>query len=161
MSVIHQWAVRWSVPMAAIQDLQQRLGLLEIPMPDTGTSHPQSEAWVQSAVRLEATQKGMRLFRNNNGALKDAGGRLVRYGLANDSSAVNKVIKSGDLIGLRPILIGPHHVGYTIGQFVSREVKAADWHYTGTERELAQTNWMNLINSLGGDAAFANRVGTL
>jgi hypothetical protein len=81
--------------------------------------------------------------------------------LANDSEKLNKVIKSGDLIGIRPIKITQNLVGYTIGQFVSREVKAANWRYSGDQRESAQLKWAELVIGLGGDAAFCNKVGTL
>lgn len=160
-STLHTWAQQWGVPIGALNDLQLRLGLLTPPMPDAHPAHGKSEAYVQSAVRLEASQKGLRLFRNNVGALKDAAGRVVRYGLANESSAVNSVIKSGDLIGLRTICITQQHVGHNIAQFVSREIKAPGWQYTGSDREPAQAAWIALVNSMGGDAAFASDVGTL
>lgn len=120
-----------------------------------------SEAAVQVAVRLEAARKGVALWRNNVGVLLDRRGVPVRYGLANDSSAVNANFKSADLIGIRPVLITPAHLGLTIGQFVSREVKAEGWRYTGDEREVAQLRWAELVLSLGGDAAFCTGEGTL
>jgi hypothetical protein len=120
-----------------------------------------SEAGVQSRVRLEAAHKGCYLWRNNVGVLPDRYGRPIRYGLANDSKAVNKEVKSGDLIGVRPVLITQVHVGHTIGQFLSREVKPGAWRYSGTDREQAQLAWVELITSLGGDACFANNEGTI
>jgi hypothetical protein len=45
-------------------------------------------------------------------------------------------------------------VGRVIGQFICREVKKTGWTYKATDREKAQQNWINLINKLGGDAAF-------
>jgi len=113
-----------------------------------------SEADAQARVRLLASQAGCRLWRNNVGAgyLKD--GTFARWGLANESTAMNRAMKSADLIGVRPILITLDHVGMTIGQFVSREVKASGWRYRGNEHERAQQNWATLINSLGGDARF-------
>lgn len=162
MNVLHTWAQAWGVPAAALYDLQTRLGLLTPAMnEEAGPSTGKSEAWAQSAVRLEASQKGARLFRNNVGALKDQKGRLVRYGLANDSAQMNAAIKSGDLVGIRPVLIGPHHIGQKVGVFVSREIKEPGWQYSGTEREVAQLAWVNLITSMGGDAAFATGPGTL
>lgn len=162
MSLLHQWALDWGVHAAALQDLQRRMGLLTPSGPDeVGPSLGKSEAWAQSAIRLEASQKGFTMFRNNNGALKNPAGRLVRFGLGNDSEALNNVLKSADLIGPRPMLIQPHHVGHIIGQFVSREVKEPGWQYTGDGREVAQLNWANFVNSMGGDAAFATGPGTL
>lgn len=103
----------------------------------------------------------MRLWRNNVGGTYTEEGSFLRYGLANDSKQMNDAIKSHDLIGIRPVLIEQHHVGKIIGQFVSREVKAAGWKYRGTKREEAQLRWAELIASLGGDACFANGEGTL
>jgi len=37
----------------------------------------------------------------------------------------------------------------------------AGWHFLGTKREEAQLRWAELIASMGGDACFANREGTL
>ena len=157
---VYQWAARHGVSLQAVQELQAIFGMHgghDLPSEVKGTS----EAAVQSAVRLEAARKGVRLWRNNVGALVDSRGVPVRYGLANDSKQVNEVCKSGDLIGLRPVLIGPQHVGQVIGQFVSREVKAVGWHYTGADREPAQLAWAQLVTSGGGDAAFCTGVGTL
>lgn len=126
---------------------------------------PTSEAYVQSLVRLEAPAKGVRLWRNNVGVLLDATGRPVRYGLANDSATLNRELKSGDLIGWRPVLITPDMVGRVIAQFVSRECKPADWRpaLSGErwEHEEAQRRWAKLINDAGGDAGFATGEGTL
>lgn len=158
---LHQWAARWNIPLECLRDLQTTLGTYTPPLDPASPAAGKSEAWVQSVVRIEASQKGVKLFRNNVGALKDERGRLVRYGLGNDSSAMNEVLKSADLIGIRKVLIQPHHVGHIFGQFVSREIKSANWQYTGAGREPAQLAWANLINSCGGDAAFATDEGTL
>lgn len=157
---VYQWAIRNGVTMSALQELNAIFGLHGdhyLPATVKGTS----EAAVQSAVRLEAARKGVRLFRNNVGALIDSRGVPVRYGLANDSKQVNEVMKSADLIGWRPVLIGPQHVGMVIGQFVSREVKEVGWRYTGADREPAQLAWAELVIAGGGDAAFCTGEGTL
>jgi hypothetical protein len=121
-----------------------------------------SEAAVQTNLRLEASRKGIRLWRNNVGVAHDPeAGTYVRYGLGNESTQMNRIIKSGDLIGIRPIKITPEYLGITIGQFVSREAKHGAWRYAGTEREVAQLNWIKLVTSLGGDACFAVGEGTL
>lgn len=150
---ITQWAIRNRVSAQALHELQYIFGMNgEHVAPKQGVS----EAAVQSTVRLEAARKGVRLFRNNVGVLKDLTGRPVRYGLANDSPAVNKVIKSSDLIGWRPVTVG----GVTIAQFVARECKEKGWKYTGDERERAQLAWLQLVASAGGDAAFCSGEGT-
>ncbi len=114
-----------------------------------------SEAAVQQEIRLESARRGWRLWRNNNGACKDENGRLIRYGLANDSAKMNQEIKSSDLVGITPVIITPEMVGQTVGVFTSIEVKRQGWHYTGTGREAAQKKWIDLVISLGGHSGFA------
>lgn len=162
---LHDWATRWNIPMVALRDLQQTLGTYTPPIdPAQPLEHEgKSEAFVQSVIRLEASKKGVKLWRNNVGALipKDSK-RPVRFGLANDSEAINAVMKSGDLIGVRRFVIQPAHVGATVGQFVSREVKRPGWQYNSNdEHERAQLAWIALINSMGGDACFATGEGTI
>lgn len=148
---MHEWAKRHGVSPVALQELLTIIGVNAV-----GTSEL-SEAAIQTNIRLEASRKGIRLWRNNVGVMHDAdAGIYVRYGLANESSQMNAVVKSGDLIGIRPVVITPAHVGTTIGQFMSREVKHGKWRYTGTPREVAQLNWINIVNVLGGDASFTN-----
>lgn len=157
---VYQWATRHGVSLQALQELADIFGMHgghELPAEVKGTS----EAAVQAAVRLEAARKGVRLFRNNVGALVDSRGVPVRYGLANESKQVNEVMKSADLIGWRPLLIEPRHVGTVVAQFVSRECKHPTWHYTGGDREPAQLAWAQLVTAGGGDAAFCTGVGTL
>ena len=115
-----------------------------------------SEAAVQKRVRLYSSRRGIRLFRTNNGACQDDKGRLIRYGLANDSAKVNKKIKSSDLIGITPVLVTPDMVGATHGIFTSVECKHGGWAYTGTDRERAQQRWLELIISLGGYGCFTS-----
>ena len=155
---IDQWAKRWKINAQAILDLKSILGLNQSIKENKMYL---SEAGVQSLIRLEASEKGCRLWRNNVGASYTPEGSFIRYGLANDSSGVNKQIKSADLIGIRPVKITQEMVGWTIGQFLSREVKAVGWRYTGTEREQAQLAWAELIMSMGGDACFAVGEGTI
>lgn len=157
MSTLSEWALVWGVPHAALTDLRARMGAGDATPLVSGVS----EAGVMSQVRLEASRKGLRLWRNNIGAMMDANDRFVRYGLANESKAMNEAVKSADLIGIRPVLVTPAHVGATIGQFVSREVKEGNWRYTGTEREVAQLAWAQLITAFGGDAAFTTGEGSL
>jgi hypothetical protein len=159
-SKINQWAIRWAIPHMALVELQQAIGL--DPVCDvTATADPHTEAYVQSLVRLEAGGAGVKLWRNNVGVLNNEIGRPVRYGLGNDSPALNKKLKSGDLIGWRPILITPAHIGHKIAQFVSRECKKPSWIYTGTEREIAQLRWIQAVVADGGDAKFVQGNGSL
>jgi hypothetical protein len=92
--------------------------------------------------------------------MQDATGRLVRYGIANDSKQLGDRLKSGDLIGWRPVIITPDMVGKVIAQFVSVENKAEDWtpppRDTKDEAAAAQYRWADLVNSEGGYAVFVN-----
>lgn len=151
------WALRWGVPPAALKELAA-MSVHD----STELSRPvQSEGALQALVRLEGVSKGVCLWRNNSGALPDKTGRIVRFGLGNDSPVINKVFKSSDLIGLRGVLIKPDDVGRLFGKFTARECKPPGWHYTGTDREVAQLNFINQVNTLGGDAAFTNSEGSL
>ncbi len=114
----------------------------------------QSEKDVQNLDRLEQSKRGNKQWRNNVGALKSEDGRFVRFGLANESAHMNSYVKSGDYVGIRQVLITSDMVGSTIGQFTSHEYKKPNWKYSGTEREKAQVNWANIINTMGGDAKF-------
>ncbi len=155
-----QWAIKWGVPIEAVEDLRREFGLINTDPQPSGLA-AESEGAIQTRIRLEATQKGCRVWRNNVGGTYTEEGSFLRYGVANDSKQMNDLIKSSDLIGIRPLLITQNHVGQIIGQFIAREVKAANWGYSGNKREEAQLNFLNLVASLGGDAAFATSVGTL
>lgn len=152
------WSLRHGVTPAALVDLRHVLGMdgaAEVLPDPKRPADPASEGYVQSHIRLEAARADVLLFRNNVGALLDERGVPVRYGLANDNAAMNKRIKSADLIGIRRVTVTPGMVGHVLGLFVSREVKRADWVYKGDAHEVAQKCWMDLINSYGGDAKFA------
>lgn len=98
---------------------------------------------IQAHLRHAASLQGWRLWRNNVGAVHTADGRFLRFGLCNESEAMNRDIKSSDLIGIRPLQIGP----LTIGQFVAVEVKAP-----GRSLHPAQEKFLELVRSLGGHA---------
>ena len=157
MNNLHQWAKAHDIPPAAMAAL---FAMFQVDEPTPGAAKT-PEGDVQNLVRMEASRKGLRLWRNNNGACYDNTGRFIRYGLANDSKKMNDAIKSSDLIGIRPVTITPEHVGTVIGQFVAREIKAGGWKYRDSGREKAQGKFLQLVASLGGDASFANREGTL
>lgn len=150
---LNEWAIKWGIPLHALTELAVEV----LPPSVPGVS----EAAVQVQVRLEASEKGLRLWRNNVGVLKDERGIPVRYGLVNESSQQNKLLKSSDLIGIRPVTITPAHVGTVVGQFVAREVKHGGWAYSGIGREEAQMRFIMLVNSMGGDAQFVTGRGTL
>jgi hypothetical protein len=104
-----------------------------------------SEADNIKLIRQEASNYGAVLWRNNSGAFKDAKGRLIRFGLANDSAVHNKKKKSSDLIGLAPD-----------GRFLAVECKKSGWKYTGTEEERAQKEYLDFVNERGGIAFFCS-----
>ena len=114
-----------------------------------------SESNVQSRVRLEGQSRGWRLWRNNRGAGQMASGNHVRYGLANDSKQLGDVLKSGDLIGWRPVVITPDMVGKCLAQFISVECKGTDSR-TDPDRLAAQQRWADLVNREGGYAVFVS-----
>lgn len=158
--ILEQWAQRWCIGPDALADLRRRLGAQNTGLPAGGFGTG-SEARVQNLVRLEASRAGARLWRNNVGAYHTDDGRFVRYGLANESPAMNESFKSSDLIGLRPVVITEAHVGSVLGQFLAREIKHEGWRYSGDNHEKAQLNFLQLVAALGGDAAFANSEGTI
>jgi hypothetical protein len=156
MTSLYEWQIKHNISYPAMHELRDIFNL--DPMEHTFTENVSLESAVQNAVRLEAAEKGIRLFRNNVGALFDNRGVPVRYGLANDTAALNAKLKSADLIGWRPVEVSP---GKIIAQFVSRECKRPGWQYKATDRERAQLAWAKLINATGGDAQFCTGVGTL
>lgn len=96
------------------------------------------------AQGVAASQRGdLVLWRNNSGALTDDSGRLIRFGLGNDSAQANRRMKSADLIGIhRPS-----------GRFVSIEVKRPGWkHSDASERDRAQAAWAATVAAMGGVA---------
>jgi hypothetical protein len=114
-----------------------------------------SEAGIQSRVRLRAAELGLRLWRNNLGAGKLENGSYVRWGLANDSAAINAVLKSSDLIGITPHVVTLADVGRTIGVFTAVECKADGWRYNGNDAHTrAQQAFILLVRASGGRAGF-------
>lgn len=157
--ILDLWAIKWGVSTNALHDLRMMMGV-DTNGARSATTEDGSESRQQSIVRMDAARHGVWLTRNNVGVLRDERGVPVRYGLANESKAQNMAVKSADLIGIKPVLIGSHHIGQVIGQFVSREVKWAGWQWKGDSHEQAQLAWCNFILSKGGDAAFATGEGS-
>lgn len=118
------------------------------------------ESTTSSFVRLYAAQNNDLLWRNNVGVAPphEPGGRPIRYGLANESAAMNQEIKSSDLIGIHPVLITPAMVGTIIGQFLAVEMKHEGWIFNHTDKELAQKKFHDIVKSSGGRAGFATNV---
>lgn len=113
-----------------------------------------NEQDVQNIEKLKASKAGGFLTRNNSGCFQDDLGRVIRYGLFNESHKINTVMKSSDLIGGVPITITEEMVGQQILQFIAAEAKSTGWTYKGTSHEKAQLNFINYINKLGGRAYF-------
>lgn len=132
------------------------LKFYKIPMTQTTKNAPttiKTEQDLLNQLRLNYSATGARLWRNNVGAYYDQRNHLIRYGLANESKKINDQLKSADLIGIRPIKITEQDIGRTIGQFVSIEVKRPK---QTLRIKKAQTNWRDLIQSLGGEAKIIN-----
>jgi hypothetical protein len=157
VSVIRKWAVKWNIPYAAVADLEREMGVLPLEAfpPLAVEFATKDEAYQQDLVRLHVARLGWRLWRNNVGALKDDRGVPVRYGLANDSAQLNKVLKSSDLIGWRKVTVTADMVGTAIAQFVAIEMKEPAWTFGGDKHELAQQAWLNLVVADGGYAKFS------
>jgi len=164
MIAYEQWAARY--PQAAAE-LNQMLGA--VPWPASESAQEKSEAWAQQRARLNISHAGSMAWRNNVGATpakvpvvcpKCAFKHTVkqtpiRYGLANDSQKLNAQIKSSDLILAIPRVVTPAMVGTTIAQFGTIECKRPGWTYKGTEAEVAQLAWLQLIAKIGGYATFS------
>jgi len=119
------------------------------------------ETDIQAGLRIAASKRGDVLWRNNNGAGKLENGSFVRWGICNDSQALNEMCKSSDLIGIKRVTVTQAMVGKTVGVFYAREVKRSGWMYRGTAREVAQKRFIDIVNEMGGDAAFATGEGDL
>lgn len=135
------------------------------------TDKPLSEAAVQTAIRIRAAELGVRPWRNNVGACTDESGRVIRYGLANDSAQLQKRLKSSDLVGwvvlhfpaARPTMGSDQTAVPTraLAVFLSVECKKSDWHGDPSrfnDREAAQQAWIDLVRADGGIAFFARSV---
>lgn len=114
-----------------------------------------SESEIQQDIRIESPKHGVTLLRNNQGAFKDETGRLVRFGLGNESP--NQLFLSSDLIGFTEIIISPDMIGKRVAVFTSIEVKK-EKDTTKKERKLKQQNWIDFVTLRGGIAGFCNSV---
>lgn len=122
----------------------------------------ESESDVQQHIQIAAVHYNCFLMRNNSGALKDATGRLVRYGLGNISQKHNDQIKSSDLIGFT--------IRNGVAVFTAIEVKEPGWNPKlkidresfevsyKDPREAAQNNFIQWVIAKGGIAGFCASV---
>ena len=138
MSLLESWAKRHNISEAAMRELRA-MAAIPVTKAESGT-----EAETQAHIRIAAARNGYAMWRNNNGACLDETGRMIRYGLGNDSAKLNAVWKSADLIG-----IGPG------GRFVACEVKRPDWRAPENDRDRAQQAMLTQVNALGGIGFFA------
>lgn len=157
------WAAKHRVSLDALGELYAAFGY--IPELANGVVEGDAENLVQAKVRLVGPLHGFSLYRNNVGATKakcpscGTPSQPVRYGLANDSAALNKIVKSSDLIGwhsetwLHPETFQPTKVA----RFVAIECKRADWPGYNPEdpHERAQQRWLELVVSSGGIGRFS------
>lgn len=150
MFTLEQWQIKHNISNAAMTDLYYLF------QPD-GTHHEDgsSESATSRECELISARYGQRLWRNNSGALKNEDGMMVRYGLGNTSARLNSVMKSSDYIGIKTLLIQPHHVGTKIGQFVAIEMKKPNWHLTPSDkRGQAQATFGAVVTNAGGLFSF-------
>lgn len=115
------------------------------------------ESSVLQRIKLASAQIGCTLLRNNSGAATDSTGRLIRYGLGNESERLNNELKSGDLVGWTPLLITQADVGRTVAIFTNCECKSIDTGWRGkprNKREHAQKAFIDLVIKNGGIAGF-------
>lgn len=104
-----------------------------------------SEASALQEIRLALGRvRGLTLWRNNCGALRDRDGRVIRYGVANPGGS--------DLIGFRSIVVTPEHVGQTLALFAAIEVKAPGGKHPVTPE---QAQFIAAITAAGGLAGVA------
>lgn len=89
-------------------------------------------------ILLACGRAGVRLWRNNTGALEDKTGRVVRYGLCKGSS---------DLIGFCTVTVTEDMIGQRLAVFVALEVK--DKGRLTTE----QAQFLDVVRQAGGIAA--------
>lgn len=122
------------------------------------------EQLASQRVRLRASERGLTLLRNNSGAFQDETGRLVRFGLGNESKRLQESFRFGDYIGFLELVITPEMVGQKVAVFANIEVKPegkitsvlkkADKH--DSSREAGQLRAINLVRNKGGIAWFAS-----
>ncbi len=104
---------------------------------------------------------GVRVWRNQTGALPDRAGRIVRFGLTGSADIIGirrLVVESPRYISvmLDDVPLKPVAVGAPVGQFIAVECKSA----TGRQSD-AQRAFQRMIDSLGGLYILARDVSDL
>jgi hypothetical protein len=107
-------------------------------------STPPTETDLLRALQLDATKRGLRLLRNNVGALTDIRGHVVRYGLC---------VGSSDLIGWTPHLVTATDVGRTLAIFTAVEGKRVPRRVTPQQQA-----FIDAVRAAGGLACVAYAV---
>lgn len=158
------WAIRHPQAAKELQAIQ-----LAGVFPPAPGEDGYSEEWAQAQVRMQAARAGGLMWRNNVGALKTKEIHAcpscdfrfevlrppLRWGVCNDSSKLNAVMKSSDLIGGRPLLITPDMVGRVVLQLAAVEMKKPSWKWTGNKHEQAQAAFGALVQQKGGFFMFS------
>ena len=99
------------------------------------------ETNIFNRIMMAVSSEGARLFRNHVGVVKDATGRVHRFGLCKGSS---------DGIGWHSVVITPEMAGRRVAVFVAIEAK------TGRGRPTKeQVNFCNQVRDAGGYAGIA------
>jgi len=115
------------------------------------------EETVAQQVALEEARLNILGMRNNVGACQDQTGRLIRYGLMNESARQNEEIKSSDRILIVPTWCYREHIGWGwLGAFGAIETKKSDWKFSQADkRAVAQQAFHTIVRGYGGFAGFA------
>ena len=116
-----------------------------------------NESTVAQQVMLEEARLGLLGMRNNVGACQDQTGRLIRYGLMNESAKINAKIKSSDRILIVPTWCYREGLGWGwLGAFGAIETKKTGWKFShADERAVAQQAFHDIVRGYGGFAGFA------
>ena len=150
-----EWAERFNIGPDALFSLYQ---ILTIPLGSAavGEYEKNSETYVQNVLRvLASSREHAYLWRNNVGATQTPDGRMIRYGLCNESKKLNQRFKSSDLIGGTPVTVTADMVGKRVMIFTAVEVKKADWKPgSDTQRERGQLRFINAVRAAGGFGFF-------
>lgn len=159
MSTLSDWFNRHDVSEAAQAEYLQLFGFKPEP---TVELHGKNEAYVQSAVRLAAPMQGYLLGRNNRGALPNEAGVPIRFGWLNDTAQLDKVCKTGDLLGHQSAWFRDYETlePVRVAVFSMFECKKDGWVFNPNDkREVAQLRAINMVSTAGGIAGFTT--GTL